>query len=251
MEDRRLVWPRCRNVRDLGGLVIKPDQQVRPHALVRSDNLDQLDETGIAAVRSAGVSRIVDLRSTWECQKFPSPFVDDPIWLNVWLNEPGEPDQARLPLAQQYGNALDRQQHRMAAAIAAISEAPPGGVVVACHAGRDRTGVVIAFALHLVGVSDEIIAEDYAAPGLESTVADTNEGVPPSPDGDRGLLPELEDPRGETILATFDDVRLRYGSVRDYLDAGGLSADQYDRLVSRLREPAPGLSRKVAGRDGR
>ncbi len=237
MEGRRLVWPMCRNVRDLGGLAIGTDHQVRAHALVRSDNLDQLDEIGIAAVRSAGVTRIVDLRSVWECQRFPSPFANDPIWVNVWLNDPGEPDESRLPLTQQYCNALDRQQHRTAAAIAAIADAPPGCVVVACHAGKDRTGVVIALALHLLGVSDQVIAEDYAAHGDEGTIADTIEECPPSPDPDGEVLPELEPPRIETILVALDYVRSRYGSIRSYLAAGGLSADQLDRLTSRLREP--------------
>lgn len=234
MEDRRLVWPLCRNVRDLGGLAIGADHQVRAHALVRSDNLDQLDETGIVAVRSARVSRIVDLRSVGECQRFPSPFADDPIWVNVWLNQPGEPDESRLPLAQQYGNALDRQQARMAAAIAAIADAPPGCVVVACHAGKDRTGVVIALTLQVLGVPDQVIAEDYAAHGHAPGI----EARPPSPDPGVEVPPELEATRHETILTALDHVRLLHGSIRSYLAAGGLSADQLDRLTSRLCEPA-------------
>lgn len=234
MEGRQLVWPMCRNVRDLGGLAIGPDHQVRAHALVRSDNLDQLDESGIAAVRSAGVSRIVDLRNVWECQTFPSPFANDPIWVNVWLNDPGEPDESRLPLAQQYCKSLDRQQDRVAAAIATIADAPPGCVVVACHAGRDRTGVVIALALHLLGVSDQVIAEDYDAHGDE----ETTEECPPSPDLGSEVLPELEPLRIETILAALDYVRSRYGSIRSYLAAGGLAANQLGRLTSRLCEPA-------------
>ena len=232
MEGRQLVWPMCRNVRDLGGLAIGPDHQVRAHALVRSDNLDQLGEIGIAAVRSAGVSRIIDLRSVWQCQTFPSPFADDPVWVNVWLNDPGEPDESRLPLAQQYCNALDRQQDRVAAAIAAIVDAPPGCVVVACHAGKDRTGVVIALTLHLVGVSDDVIAGDYVAHGDEATTAE----LLPSPVGS-DVLPELERPRIETILAALDHVRSRYGSILSYLAAGGLATNQLDRLTSRLCEP--------------
>jgi len=234
MKGRQLVWPNCRNVRDLGGIAIGPDHQVRPRALVRSDNLDQLDENGIAAVRSAGVSRIVDLRSVWECQTFPSPFANDPVWVNVWLNDPGEPDESRLPLAQQYCNALDRQQDRVTTAIAAIADAPPGCVVVACHAGKDRTGVVIALTLHLVGVSDDVIAGDYAAHGDEATT----EEVQPSPDLSSDVLPELEPPRTETILVALDHVRSRYGSIRSYLAAGGLVTNQLDKLTSRLRERA-------------
>jgi len=233
MVSHQLWWPMCRNVRDLGGLAIGSDHRVRAHALVRSDNLDQLDETGIAAVRSAGVSRIVDLRSVWECQTFPSPFANDPIWVNVWLNSPGEPDESRLPLAQQYCNALDRQQDRVAAAIAAIADAPAGCVVVACHAGKDRTGVVIALALHLLGVSDQLIAEDYAAQGDEVT----NVEFPP-PDPNNQVPPELDPPRIETILAALEHLRTQYGSIRSYLGAGGLATNQLDRLTSRMREPA-------------
>ena len=83
----KLDWPHCKNVRDLGGL-----GGLRTGALVRSDNLDQLDSAGIAAVRAAGVRRIVDLRSEWECEKYPSPFAGDPIWLNVPLVDPDAPD---------------------------------------------------------------------------------------------------------------------------------------------------------------
>lgn len=233
MKGRNLVWPNCTNVRDLGGIAIGPDHRVRPRALVRSDNLDQLDSIGIAAVRSANVSRIVDLRSVWECQRFPSPFAHDPVWENVWLNDPAEPDESRLPLVEQYCNALDRQQGRVAMAIAAIADAPPGCVVVACHAGKDRTGVVIALTLHLVGVSDQAIAEDYAACGDAGTA---EEAPPPHPDME--VLPELGPPRIDTILATLDYLRTRHGSIRSYLAAGGLTTNQQDKLTARLCEPA-------------
>lgn len=42
---RKLDWPDCGNVRDLGGL-----GEVRVGRLVRSDNLDQLTPAGLAAV---------------------------------------------------------------------------------------------------------------------------------------------------------------------------------------------------------
>jgi hypothetical protein len=45
----------------------------------------------------------------------------------------------------------------------AIVQAPAGGVVVHCHAGKERTGVVSALLLALAGVPDQTIAEDYVA----------------------------------------------------------------------------------------
>ena len=39
---------------------------------------------------------------------------------------------------------LDHNKERVAAAFRAVAEAPPGGVLVHCHSGRDRTGVLVA-----------------------------------------------------------------------------------------------------------
>ncbi|WP_130446042.1 tyrosine-protein phosphatase [Kribbella rubisoli] len=68
-----LVWPDCRNVRDLGGGAIQPGR------LIRSDNLDQLAAAGLAAVQTAKISRFVDLRSAWECE----------TWLPLTTKLPG------------------------------------------------------------------------------------------------------------------------------------------------------------------
>ena len=48
----------------------------------------------------------------------------------------------------------------VAKAIAAVTEASPGGVVIHCHAGKERTGIVAALVLSLAGVPDETVAEE-------------------------------------------------------------------------------------------
>jgi protein-tyrosine phosphatase len=210
----KLDWPNCQNVRDLGGL-----GQLRTGALVRSDNLDQLDAAGVAAVRAAGVRRIVDLRSEWECERYPSPFADDPIWRNVPLVDPDAPDLSTQELVEQYRVLLDGSRERFAAAIVAIAEAPPGCVVVACHAGKDRTGLVVALALHLVGVPADVIAADYASsPALDA----------------ESLVPELAAPQGETITLTLEHLEKVYGGVAGYLAGGGATAEHFTLLAARL-----------------
>ncbi|MEX2372909.1 MAG: tyrosine-protein phosphatase [Dehalococcoidia bacterium] len=42
----------------------------------------------------------------------------------------------------------------------AVAEAPPGGVLIHCAAGKDRTGVLVGLLLQLAGVEPEAIAED-------------------------------------------------------------------------------------------
>ena len=52
-----------------------------------------------------------------------------------------------------------------ARAIEVIADAPPGGVVVHCYAGKDRTGLTCGMLLRLVGVGMDDIAADYGVSG--------------------------------------------------------------------------------------
>jgi protein-tyrosine phosphatase len=231
MEDRGLDWPLCQNARDLGGIPVEEGRQIRARAVVRCDNLNQLNQTGQRALRSAGVSRIVDLRSVWECQRFPSPFAEDPLWVNVPLTDPADPDESALDLTQQYRNLLDRHQTRFAEAIAAIADAPPGCVVVTCHAGKDRTGLVVARTLHHSGVTAQAIGADYAilstrGPGQTPTAGPAA----------AALLPETALPHAQTIIIALDHLHARYGGTDAYLTGGGVTAAQLDGLTARLCE---------------
>jgi protein tyrosine/serine phosphatase len=166
-----LNWPDLRNARDLGGLPAG-NGRIKGRALVRTDNHDRLGAAGIAALDAYGVSRIVDLRWEWEAAKYRSPFAADPRYRLRPALDDGLADQAPT---DSYGQLVDHSRTRLGAVVEAIAEAPPGAVVVHCHGGRDRTGVVIALVLRLAGVADAAIAADYArTPGaLPDTVANT------------------------------------------------------------------------------
>lgn len=191
-------------MRDLGGLPLRAGGRLRAGALIRSDNLDQLDDTGLAAVEAAGVSRFVDVRSAWECAKYPSPFAADDRWLNVPLTDPDDPDDPDL--FEQYRILIDSRFDRFATAIAAIADAPPGAVVVNCHAGKDRTGLVIALALDVIGVPHKVIATDYATTSYDPA---------PNPGTIQGILTHLE---------------ARYGGTTSYLLQSGASSAQLASL---------------------
>ncbi|GAB3938710.1 hypothetical protein GCM10029976_053610 [Kribbella albertanoniae] len=190
-----LAWPNCRNTRDLGGLI-------------RSDNLDQLTRKGHAAFAAAGVSRIIDLRDIWETDAFPSPFRDDPRWVNIPLNDPSDPYLDHTDLLRSYQALLRNYPQRFATAVTAIAEAPPGPVVVACHAGRDRTGLVIALTLAAIDVPIEAIVADYA------TAPSTWEHDPPLAATMRTLLADL--------------------NAADYLLQAGLTPGALTALKNRL-----------------
>jgi protein-tyrosine phosphatase len=190
--------------RDLGGIAVAGGGRIRERALIRTDNHDRLDAAGLAAIQAYGANRIVDLRWQWEATKYPSPLATDERYRLVPACDPAG-DEA-MP-SDGYRLMMDTSGKNMVAALTAIAEAPPGGVVVHCHAGRDRTGVVVALALHLAGASTESIAADYML----------TENCPPA-----------------AIVNTIAHLTSAYGSVGNYLLGSGMTPTQIAALRSRL-----------------
>jgi protein tyrosine/serine phosphatase len=235
-----LTWSGCRNVRDVGGLLTTDGRTVQDRRLVRSDCLDRLDDDGRAALASYGVSRVIDLRSDFELDRTPHPLAEDASYVRIpWIDPQRDVERERDgegDLAGRYRGSLDRNTRQVAAVVRAFVEAPPGPVLVHCHAGKDRTGMLVALLLELVGVDRDVIAEDYAQ----------SEGFLGIPDRIAALETDLERQEAETfwrtlpetIASTLKHLDAEYGSAEDYLrDACGLNADEIQAVRDRLVGP--------------
>lgn len=241
-EPRHLDWPDCRNVRDLGGMPTRDGATIRQGALIRSDSLDNLFDDSIDAVRTAGVSRIVDLRRVGESPRL-HPFADDPAYVSVPVQNPADPDHEWLTLAEIYLAMLDLRPQLFTKAVAAVADAPDGAVVVHCAGGKDRTGIVVAMALTIADVDPELIAADYAltedrlreaSAAFLETVAD---------DRTREILRGLHATPASNMLRVLEHLDGRYGGVEGYLRAGGMTTEQLAALRDRLvgtRNAQPG-----------
>jgi protein tyrosine/serine phosphatase len=202
-----------------------------------------------------GIRTILDLRfpgevaRDWEAY----PFQDElgraiVTYTNVPFNHGRDPELDEQVHAA-YRSATSRQelnrhdidwnQVGIATAVAAISDAQPGGVLVHCHAGKDRTGAVVALVLSTLGVADEDIADDYALTALtiEPLIVDwLNESS--SNEEERAHLRALAMPVREAMLDTLAYMRQRHGSAEAFLRGGGMTADQISTLRARLLEDA-------------
>lgn len=194
-----LDWPNCLNARDLGGLPATDGRTIRPGKLMRSDNHDRLTPQGIQAIRAAGVTQILDLRWEWEARKYRSPFAGDPLYRNIPLVKDDD--------GETYTHRADQSRELIGAAVVAVTEAPPGGVLIHCHEGRDRTGILTALALAVAGVPDKVIVTEYA-------------------------LSEGCDPREMQDLLIH--LRQNHGGVTPYLLGAGVTPGHLQTLRHRL-----------------
>jgi protein tyrosine/serine phosphatase len=165
---RRLDWEGCSNVRDLGGLPARGGRETRHGAVVRGDSPDLLSDAGWQALRAYGIRTIVDLRNDGELGEEPTGVdylhlpldgVEDTEFWAEWGSGP----QFGTPLY--YRSHLERFPERNAAVVKAIASAEPGGVLIHCVGGRDRTGQIAMLLLAAAGVAPEEIAADYCLSG--------------------------------------------------------------------------------------
>ena len=248
---RRLDWPDCRNTRDLGGLPTRRGL-TRSGVVVRSDNVASLTTEGRQAMIDYGVTTVIDLRSESEVKGSPGPPFSEfqstsplspqgseaestkPAYLHLpFIDDATAPilnDAPRMP--ERYILMVERRQAALGAIFDAIAEAN-GAVLFHCFAGKDRTGVVAAMMLSLVGVDPEAIGADYAETDLQ--LADRYEEwlAKAAPGRLETMREELRCPP-EWMIDTLDHFERKWGGVGAYLEAAGLSSSAIARLQTKL-----------------
>jgi protein-tyrosine phosphatase len=229
---RDLDWEGCCNVRDLGGLPTVGGQTIRWGAVVRSDNPARLTSAGWRSLEGHGVRTVVTLRTLGTTDPEPDPgLVPSGVRIErVELEDATDPEFRRrcvdtgswaTPL--QWSEMLRWWPERCAEAVRAVARAGPGGILVSCGVGRDRTGLVTFLLLALAGVDVEDIAADWEL-SLGRLRADPLAGG----------LPVLEvlEREGTTVREAIE--RAVALDVEHRLVAGGLGADDVDMVRRRL-----------------
>jgi protein tyrosine/serine phosphatase len=107
-------------------------------------------------------------------------------------------------------------------------------VVVHCVAGKDRTGLVSALILRLAGVDRTTIGDDYAR-SERNLMPRWDAWIAEEPDEDaRERRRKLLRTPAAAMVRVLGDLERRYGDVRGYLAAAGLTEAQIDRLRAQL-----------------
>jgi protein tyrosine/serine phosphatase len=230
------------NFRDVGGHLGAEGRSVRWGRLFRSDTLSRLTEIDREAFTGLGIRTVLDLRRAYEIARDGRvPEWEGLVWHNIdpkhreW--NPADYDEragvARF-LADRYLDLAEEGPAGLAGALAVLADSANAPAVVHCVAGKDRTGVVIALALSLLGVSDHDIAADYALTQLSEAkfMAWLSETDPVAAKRIPPMFYRLTPP--EAMLMFLTELRARHGSIERYVTGAGLAREQIAALRGHL-----------------
>jgi protein tyrosine/serine phosphatase len=228
-------------VRDLGGLPVVGGGRTRAGAIVRADVLGRLTEKGKRQLLDYGVGTIIDLRAPQEIAEVPpAVFAGDgraPVYRNPRAQQQlpfvKSQMQGATTRAELYRLGIDHYPLNQVRLVRAVANAGPGGIVIHCHSGKDRTGIAAAILLSLAGVEKEAIADDYAItqarlwPFYEQQLAE-------------GKIDEESDPwavpvtEPKTMLDLLDHLQSRWGGAEAYLLRAGQTRKEIESVRTRL-----------------
>jgi protein tyrosine/serine phosphatase len=130
-----------------------------------------------------------------------------------------------------YKNFVDHCGAEIVSALKIMRNPKLFPMLVHCTQGKDRTGIVIALALSLCGVPDEVIIMDYAR---SQKGLDQQRDIMVEEMRKTGLNPEFSDAPSEVMRMTLEYIRSKFKSVPNYLKYHGLDENDFEAIRSNL-----------------
>jgi protein-tyrosine phosphatase len=236
--ERHLRFNSVMNFRDIGGYRGARGKSVIWRRVFRSgefrditrDDLDRL-------TKELGVTTVIDLRSEFELKKNGKGLLDgcDIKYCNIaFMSDGGDPNAnakryEKLTNMGDFYLELMRQKEfgtRVVEALQMIAEPSNHPLVFHCAVGKDRTGILTAMLLKLLGVREADIVEDYtlSEPYMDELLA----RIKANPkDGEE--VPDIPDyfwkASAESMKKLLTTLKKEYGSVEKYLLEMGMPSD--------------------------
>ncbi|GAA4521765.1 tyrosine-protein phosphatase [Nonomuraea ferruginea] len=237
---RHIKFANIHNFRDVGGYATADGRSVRWQRLYRADSLGWLAGEDLDTFRALRVRTVIDLRNPFEAEKYGRvpeehglAYHNLPIEGRRWDFALYEEDRgvARY-LADRYLEVTEDGVANLRTAMETICRADSAPVVVHCAAGKDRTGLLLAIVLSLLGVAEDDIVADYALTGLATDrfIADWTARHP-----DGTLWPGFGLAPAEAMHLFLTDLRARHDSIESYATKTlGLTPDALTELRQHL-----------------
>ncbi len=148
------------NMRDIGGYKNNEGGIIKLGKLIRSNLPINLSNKDISIINKMGINTIIDLRSYEEIKTRKSIFEGNKDFniYHIGMNIGKDIPEKEEFVSKSYIEMLTLQKE-----IKKIFEilSKSDRIIYFCNAGKDRTGVITALILKLLGVSEKDIIDDY------------------------------------------------------------------------------------------
>ncbi|ESK87858.1 protein tyrosine serine phosphatase [Moniliophthora roreri MCA 2997] len=223
------------NARVVGGYTTSSNI-VKPAILYRSGDPSHITEKGIEQLRSLGIRHMFDLRADSEISSYAAATpsiggveivktpisqekVFDPVSLAELMKQ-FETNELET-FMDIYQSILELGGPAFEIILRHLLDKPDELCLVHCTAGKDRTGLLVALLLMVLGVDDQVIIEEYALTtiGLEPALPVLIERFKKNNvyrDNWQGTM-NMGSSRPETMAAALEMIRNKYGGAEDYL----------------------------------
>jgi len=241
---RRVPFKHVNNFRDIGGYATKDGMAVKWRRLYRCDSLANLRTDEWPMFESLNIRTVIDLRSKAEIKKNPDnlpktiryyhcPLQEEEINSRQKDNDSQSAKKAfELSMGAGYLSILHNNSKLLTAAVMTVCDnLKRGNVVFHCTAGKDRTGVLTAVILTLLGVRRNDIIADYE---ISHTLNQKFNKIvlKQMPDIKKKIY--MLDSNPEDMKVFLDE--LKKVKIEKYLIENGGMKDRIDYLLRELRE---------------
>lgn len=212
MYDKENALDKIENFRDLA----KYTNKIKPRMIYRSSHLAPHCSEGYynELIEGFEIKSIIDLRWPTETKRFAysDVSIESINYANIPLLDTllNKKDVTRFIPYNEKGGFYEvipkyfKSQIKTVFERFAFAETP---IVIHCWSGKDRTGMIIALLLLLLGTSEEEVLKDYLATGSTTS----KEKIQP-----------------------FFDIINEHGNVREYLASTGLTNNILNQIIQRF-----------------
>ena len=231
------------NFRDLGGYRAKNNRTVAWRRLFRSGYLHPMTARDSLRLKEEfKLTSVIDLRRKKDDQQAKEKNLLDNAGIK-YFNAPFisfSKEEQQFSFSRMGEAYLFRISHKeygksIISALEIIADSANHPLLFHCGAGKDRSGLVAAFTLSVLGVAEDDIIADYilsARHMQKLVVLMSNE--PNIPDDIKNLPAWSWEATPEAMASLMSYLKREFGSAQGYLEACGTEPSLFDRLEKAL-----------------
>lgn len=220
------------NTRDIGGYETTDGlKKIKYNKLIRSNVPTELSEVNLTYLLENNINIAIDLRNDTEIKEKVAVFKNDSRfkYYHFQVNGLGRIPKNKKDVSNSYLEMTEGFDV-IYNIFKIILDGADNGVIYFCNAGKDRTGVITALIMMLVGIGKEDIIKDYVLSSeylndlLNAFIKDNE------------CLRDIVIPRKEFMekfILLFND---KYESIEKYLNLVGFDYSEIEMIKEKLLE---------------